>query len=235
MRTSVLLAVVLLAAGCSGATVGGPAPVESPVAGAPAATTPATSSAQPMPAAPPPRGAPIAAVIGWVEAGRPADTAGYHRAVRDEVSTDLGADIAFTVPAGPGGGARATTCLTDARHTGGALACLVDLAAPPAPPTDVYGQWQGGWVDFDGTTLQVGSVHGDPGPFRTGAGPVLPDGAALSFADYRCRAERGDLVCVNYAHQSAARFGPAGVEPFGCLHPAPAPADAGELFRCSER
>lgn len=229
MRTTVLIAMALLATGCSGATVSGPEPAEStgreasPTA---ARTTPQTT-AQPS-TAPPARGTPISAVISWIEAGHPADAAGYHRATRDGEITELGDDIVFTV----GSGARATTCLTDARHTGGALACLVDLVNPPPRPTGVYGEWKGNWIDFDGTILQVGSAHGDPGPFHNGDGPALPDGATLSFSDYRCRAERADLFCVNYAHRSAVRLGPAGTETFGCLQPVPTPVDAGELFRC---
>ena len=56
----------------------------------------------------------------------------------------------------------------------------------------------------------VGSVHGDPGRFAAGTGPELPYGQSLAFGDYRCRSDQAGLVCVNYAHQSAARFSDAG-------------------------
>lgn len=225
MRIAVLIAVSLLAA-CSHATV---KPPEQPTTSTSGSARPATTSPTPAPAAPPRTGAPIADVIGWIEAGRPADAARYHTATRDGQSTQLGDDIAFTSPAGP---SAPTACMTDSHHAGGALACLVSLADPPPRPADVYGEWKGNWVDFDGTTLQVGSAHGDPGPFQSGDGPKLPDGAALSFGDYRCRADHADLFCVNYAHRSAVRFGSAGVEPFGCLQPAPAPEGVGRFFRC---
>ena len=96
--------------------------------------------------------------------------------------------------------------MTDSKHTGGALACLVDLTNPPPRPDTAYGEWKGGWVDFDGTNLQVGSARGDPGPFLNGNGPELANGDSLSFGDYRCRADQAGLFCVNYAHQSAVRF-----------------------------
>ena len=221
MRTVVLIAVSLLAAGCSGASVE-PSPTTTAEASAPPrASAPARST--PTPAVPG-AGASIVDVISWIEAGRAVDAAGYRSATRDGESTELGDDIAFT-----SGG---TVCMTDSRHTGGALACLVDLADPPPPPTEVYGQWKGNWVDFTGDRVQVGSVHADPGPFHLGSGQLLADGTVLSFGDYRCRADRTGLFCVNYAHRAAVRLSPAGVEPFGCLKSAPKPAEGGELFSC---
>lgn len=233
MRSGALIGVMLLAAGCSGATVGPTEPTAvSTSTGKPSAASSTSATAPTAPTTVPAAGAPIAALIQWVEAGRPVDAAGYHRVSRDGVSTDLGADVGFTVPAEPGGAARPTTCVTDARLTGGALACLADLAAPPPRPAAVYGEWKGNWVDFDGTSAQVGSAHGDPGPFANGDGAVLPDGATLAFSDYRCRTDRTGLFCVNYAHRSGLRLSRAGVEPFGCLQAVPAPDDAGALFRC---
>ncbi|MEZ0366351.1 hypothetical protein ACAG26_21995 [Mycobacterium sp. pUA109] len=223
MRNAVLVAVLLLVAGCSRATVGHP---ESPHPGAPAPssrTTTATSA--PVSSTPPDAGAPVAAVIAWVEAGRRVDAAGYHSATRDGATTELGDDIGFTTPADATG---ETTCMTEA----GALACLVDLTNPPPRPQDVYGAWQGNWVDFDGSSVQVGSAHADPGPFLRGDGPGLPYGAALAFGDYRCRADPAGLICVNYAHRSAARFSAAGITPFGCLHPVPTPPGVGKKFSC---
>lgn len=162
-------------------------------------------------------------VIGWVEAGSPADVSPYHSATRDGDVTSLGDDVAFATPS------RKTICVTDSVHRAGALTCLVDLADPPPRPPDAYGEWKGGWADFDGTSLSVGSVRGDPGPFATGAGPELPYGRSLAFGEYRCRS---GLYCVNYAHQSAARYSDGGVVPFGCLRPVTAPPQIGEMFRC---
>jgi hypothetical protein len=112
------------------------------------------------------------------------------------------------------------------------LACLVDLVDPPPRPQDAYGEWKGGWVDYDGTSVAVGSVHGDPGRFTAGTGPELPYGRVLAFGDYRCRADPAGLFCANYAHQSAVRFSDAGIEPFGCLQPITAPPQVGEMFSC---
>ena len=56
--------------------------------------------------------------------------------------------------------------MTDSKHTGGALVCLVNLTNPPPPPATAYGEWKGGWVDFDGTNLQVGVVPRRSGSVR---------------------------------------------------------------------
>lgn len=233
MRTVLLIATAMLIAGCSHATVSEPEQTATTAAGpgsakpSPARTSP---TGQPRPAAPPPDGAPINEVIGWIEAGRPADPAGYHSATSHGETTELDDDIAFTTAGAAGRGA---SCITDTGHAGGALSCLVNLTDPPPRPDDVYGEWKGNWVDFTGTTVQVGSAHGDPGPFGNGDGAELPDGASLSFGDYRCRADRAGLFCVNYAHRSAVRLAAAGVAPFGCLAPVvPAPEGVGKLFSC---
>lgn len=168
----------------------------------------------------------MSAVIAWVEAGAPADPGRYHSASRDGDTTDLGQDVAFVTPSGK------TNCMTDSKNSSGALACLVNLTNPPPRPDDVYGEWKGGWVDYDGTSLQVGSVHGDPGRFAAGTGPELPYGQSLAFGDYRCRSDQSGLFCVNYAHQTAARFSDQGVQPFGCLQPATAPPQVGQMFKC---
>ena len=222
-----LVAVSLLVAGCSG-SVGGDAeriqPVPSTSAPSTASrpsTTPPTST---KPAQPPQPGAPIGAVIAWIEAGSPADAGEYHSAFRDGQTTQLGEDVAFI--------SGTTNCMTDSPNAGGALACLVDLADPPPRPAEAYGEWKGGWVDFAGPTLEVGSAHGDPGRFTNGTGLELSDGQSLEFGDYRCRADPAGLFCVNYAHRSAARFSDAGIEAFGCLQKVTPPADIGLKFSC---
>lgn len=228
MRIAALVAIPLLIAGCSH-TDGGSAHTHTT-----SQVTPGTSSTStaPISKAPgistaPSAGAPVAAVIAWIEAGHPADPGRYHIATREGTTAQLGTDIAFS---SPGGKAK---CTTDSTHTGSALACLVELASPPPQPATAYGEWKGGWVDFDGTNLQVGSARADPGPFVNGTGAELTNGDSLSFNDYRCRAEVAGLFCVNYAHQSAARFSGAGVEPFGCLRSVPPPDGVGIAFNCS--
>jgi hypothetical protein len=224
MRIAALVALTLLVAGCSHGHPG----QSQPGAGAPGSTpaTTTTASGKPAPSAAPAADAAIAQVIAWIEAGHPADPAGFHTATRDGVVTPLGDDIAFTAQAGK------VACMTDAKHTGPAPVCLVELTNPPPAPATAYGEWKGGWVFFDGTNLQVGAARGDPGPFVDGDGPALADGDSLSFGDYRCRADRSGLFCVNYAHRSAVRFGTAGIEPFGCLQPVPPPDGVGLAFAC---
>lgn len=226
MRISVLIAAAVLLAGCAQG-VDGQAQRQQSAATPPSATsrTP-TVTGSPTPAPPPGASAPIAQVIAWIEAAPPAAADDFHSVDRDGASTDLGADTAFVAPAG------AAKCMTD-RRADGALTCLVDLSAPPPRPAEVYGEWKGGWVDFPGATLTVGSAHGDPGPFTDGFGAELPGDQALSFGDYRCRAGADALFCVNYAHRSAARLGASGVTAYGCLQPVtPAPPDVGMRFSC---
>lgn len=222
MRKAAVIAASLLVAGCSHTTGGHSAPP-------PGAAT--TSAGAPGSAAPAPTGAPgagvaISDVISWIEAGHPADPGRFHTATRDGTTTPLGDDIALTAAAGK------VSCMTDAKHTGGALACLVSLTNPPPAPATAYGQWQGGWITFDGVNLQVGSARADPGPFLNGNGPPLASGDSLSFGDDRCRADQTGLFCVNYAHQSAVKFSPAGIDPFGCLKSAPPPDGVGAAFSC---
>lgn len=223
-----LIAACVLVAGCSTSTDGQAERIEpippDPSASSPSRTTPTTTTAKP--AAPPAPGAPVADVIAWIEAGGPADAGQYHVAFREGQTTDLGDDVAFTTPSSK------TTCMTDSRIGDGALACLVDLTDPPPRPEDAYGEWKGGWVDYDGASVAVGSLHGDPGRFTAGKGPELPYGEVLAFGDYRCRADTVGLFCANNAHQSAVRFSDAGIEPFGCLQPVTAPPQIGEMFSC---
>ncbi len=237
MRIAALIAVPLLVAGCSHAgsnhteqtqtSTGASAGTSSSTATSPSVSKPpAPSSASSAPAA----GAAISDVIAWIEAAHPADPARYHDAVRDGVTTPLGNDIAFTANAASA--ADSVVCTTDAKHTGSALACLVNLTNPPPRPATAYGEWKGGWVNFDGVNLQVGQTRGDPGPFVNGNGPELANGDSLSYDDYRCRADQAGLFCVNYAHQSAVRFSAAGIEPFGCLRSVPAPDGVGTAFSC---
>jgi hypothetical protein len=215
MRIAVLVAASLVVAGCSH-TVGGHSEQTQTTLG----SKPPAASAAPV------AGAAISDVIAWIEAAHPADPGRYHTATRDGASTQLGSDIALTATGGK------VSCMTDSKHTGGAVACLVQLTNPPPRPDTAYGEWKGGWVDFDGTNLQVGSARADPGPFINGNGPELANGDSLSFGDYRCRADQAGLFCVNYAHQSAVRFATAGIQPFGCLRSVPAPDGVGIAFSC---
>ena len=237
MRVAAVVVVALvLLAGCSQHMGGRPStgpgtsttsPTRTTAAPSPTGTTSATKTVPPQGA--PAAGAPIADVVTWIEAAEPADPASYHGATREGTVTKLqDGDVAFTVP-----GAK-TSCMTDSMFAGGDLACLVSHPLnPPPEPSGIYGQWTPGWVEFDGTTLTVGGVHGDPGRFIYGEGAQLPYGKSLKFADYQCRSDQAGVFCVNYAHQSATRISDAGVEPFGCLQKVPSPPDIGEKFSCA--
>ena len=102
-------------------------------------------------------------------------------------TTDLGDGVAF-ITAGT-----ESNCVTN-RFQDDALACLVKLTDPPPRPSGIETAWKDNWVDFAGTTVDVGSPHGDPGPFRDGTGAELPAGQTLAFGDYRCRADAGGPV-----------------------------------------
>ena len=229
MRIAALITMLLLVAGCScSRTVGGqPRQTQGPNTTAVSGYAPTSGN---KPSTAPAAGAPMSDVIAWIAAGNPADPARYHAGTRDGVTTQLGNDIAFTLPAAPE--SRPVACTTDSKHTGSALICLVDLANPPPRPDTAYGDWQGGWVVFDGTTLQIGAARADPGPFLTGNGAELANGDTLSYDDYRCRADQAGVFCVNYARQSAVRFSGAGIQQFGCLRSVPPPDGVGIAFSC---
>lgn len=144
---------------------------------------------------------------------------------RNGVSTPLAEGVAFTTAG------TESNCVTN-RYRDGALACLVKLTDPPPRPSGIESAWKDNWVDFDGTSVEVGSPHGDPGPFGDGTGAELPAGQSLAFGDNRCRADATGLFCVDYAHQSAIRLSAAGVETFGCLKEATPPAGIGIRFAC---
>jgi hypothetical protein len=165
------------------------------------------------------------AVTAWIDAGTVSDTADFHSATRDGVTTSLGDYVAFVTPSGK------TQCMTDEKSDG-ALACLVSLTDPPPRPAEAYGEWVGGWVDFDGAAVQVGSVRADPGQFRLGTGTELPYGSTLRFGDYQCRSDPDGLFCVNFAHRTAVGLSDAGVEPFGCLREVEPPQFVGVRYAC---
>ena len=165
MRIAGLIAASVLVAGCSH-SVGGDGERTSPSLTVPPSTTRAapstTSPTSTTPARPPGEGAPIADVIAWVEAGAPADPGSYHSATRGGETTELGEDVAFVTPSGK------ANCMTDSKYSVGALACLVDLTNPPPRPDDAYGEWKGGWIDYDGTSVHGRLGEGRPGPILRG-------------------------------------------------------------------
>ena len=230
MRIAVLVAASALVAGCS-STVDGNQTSSSALTTPPPPTTSSTTSRAPTSAptssagAAPAAGAAIAEVIRWVEAGAPADPADYHSVTLDGVTSPKADGVAFTTADGE------ANCLTNT-YADGALACLVKLADPPPRPPDFPSGWKNNWVDFPGTSVDVGSPHGDPGAFGEGSGRELPSGQSLAFGDYRCRADPAGLFCVDYAHQTAVKLASGGVEGFGCLKKTTPPPDIGLRLSC---
>lgn len=228
MRIALLFGASVLVAGCSQLSGNPPhatqlTPITPSRTTGTASSTPASTSPTSSPAPQP--GAPIAEVIRWVEAARPVDSADFHVALRGGTTTSLGDDVAFTTPSG-------TSCMTDIRHGSTALACLVNLADPPPQPADSYGAWKGGWVDFDGAVVQVGSAHGDPGRFGAGRGSPMPTDRSLSVGDFRCRTDTSALVCVNFAHRTAVYYSDDGIDTYGCTREPTPPAGIGIFYRC---
>jgi hypothetical protein len=233
MRFAVLLVASALLAGCAGCSAGGDShptkltPITPTPTSRPSTTksAPATSTSAAAATVAPGVGATEAEAFEWVEAAPPVDAAEFHVGLRNGTSTPLGEDIAFNTPSG-------TTCMTDVKRSPKNLACLVNLSDPPAQPSDVYGAWKGGWVDFNGGGVEVGSAHGDPGPFAAGQGMPLPEGKSLAFGDFRCRTDTTAFVCINYAKQSAVRFSDAGIDPYDCARQLPPTTGIGIQYSC---
>jgi hypothetical protein len=228
MRIAVLAAACALVAGCSTGTPAGTDDAADRTSSSPSSSPSSTrtsTTASLAPTVAPAAGASVADVIRWIEAGQPADAADFRSVTRDGETTDLGDGVAF-VTAGS-----ESNCVTN-RFQDGALACLVKLTDPPPRPPGFETAWKANWVDFSGAGVDVGSPHGDPGPFVDGTGAQLPAGHALAFGDYRCRADAAGLFCVDYAHQTAVKLSASGVEGFGCLQKVTPPADIGLRFSC---
>lgn len=224
-----LFVVVLWLAACSH-----PSPVPPPsdavtTASSRAAATASTSA--PSVPGPPADNAPIDVVIAFIEAGKAADPTDYHTASYDGRVRLLDAptDVAFRSP-GDLQPREVAGCITT-YNSDSVLHCLPGLRNPPSRPAELAGQWIGGWVDFDGDTITVGSPHGDPGPFMQGSGRELPYGERLAFGDYQCRSDPTGLYCVNYSHKSAVRLGDE-VVPYGCHKESTSSLYVGEQYTC---
>ncbi len=223
MRIAALTALLLLVAGCSGATSRPqPAPAAAPVPPSPAAPT---SSRVPV------SGAAFADVLAWVQGGHAADAGRFRTAkAQDGTVTTLRDDVAFTSPTGK------IKCITDFEDSVTGLSCLVGLKNPPSKPAgDSEGEFVPGWIYYTGTQTTVGSMHGDPGPFVRGYGNQLPYGSRVGAGDYTCRMDSAGLFCVDRAAKSGIQVSDAGVVPFGCLRkqaPTPDVGDVGEFYGC---
>lgn len=184
----------------------------------------------PAPQDPPAAGSSVDAVSRWIEAGHPANPADFRTVDRDGEITHLDdKDVAFRPPVDMpphtlGG------CVTALKYND-PLSCLLPLRDAPTRPAGLGGQWISSWVDFDGATITVGGLHGDPGPFNDGIGRQLAYGDRLKFGDYQCRSDKTGLYCVNYPHHSAIRLGDTFV-PFGCVEQLQHPRSVGRQFGC---
>lgn len=230
MRLVLLLMTSALVAGCSqtldseSSTARTPLSVPSSSATSSASAAPGSTSRAAQPSATIAPDAEIGEVISRIEDGEPAVPGDFGSLTRDGVTTTLDGGIAFTTDT--------VSCISTPKYRDGLLACLVDLTDPPPRPPDVFTVWKGNWVDFDGSSVEIGSQHGDPGPFVEGDGAALPDGSALAFGDFRCRADTDAVLCVNYAQRAAVRLSADGVDGFGCLSAVEAPPGIGVRLSC---
>ncbi|MCF6388533.1 hypothetical protein L2K20_16250 [Mycobacterium sp. MBM] len=229
MRLVLIMVTSALVAGCSqtldsqSSTARTPLTVPSSSTPSSVSPTPGTGSSDAGPTNLPP-GAAIGEVISRVEAASPAAPEDFGSMSRDGATTTLDGGVAFSTDT--------VSCVSTPKYRDAMLSCLVDLTDPPPRPPDVFTVWKGNWVDFDGSSVEIGSQHGDPGPFVDGEGPALPEGSSLAFGDFRCRADTGAVLCVNYAERSAVRLSAAGVDGFGCLTEAQAPPGIGVRLSC---
>lgn len=188
---------------------------------------PGTSTA--APGATPGKTSGIGDVVAWIEAGQPAPAGAYQNVTGPDglgtattttttTTRILGGGAAFRSPS------KGLSCFglppgSDVYAPG--LTCLAKLANPPARPSDTSGQWIGGWVEYTGNAGHIGSVHGDPGPFLAGDGPILPYGQKISFGQDGqqtvCRMDQTGLWCADTAHGSAILLNDQGIAPYGCL------------------
>ncbi len=223
-RLAALTGALLLLSGCgqrgdTGTPDTGTPPLAS-TAGTPGDLAPAGSA--------PADDAPPAAVIAWIEAGNPVRATDFQTVIRDGVTKTLQpGEVAFRPP-GPLAPRALAGCI---RRWEPRLSCLPALHDAPQRPTDLPGQWIANWVDFDGATVSVGSVHGDPGVFNDGAGLPLAYGDTLKFGDYQCRSDPAGLYCANTAYRTVIRLSDT-VTVLGCSRQATPPYRIGAQYYC---
>lgn len=230
MRLVLLLMTSVLVAGCSqtldseSSTARTPLAVPSPGTTSSPTPEPGATSRAPEPSGGVAPDAEIGAVISRIEGSEPAAPEDFGSVTRDGVTTALDGGTAFSTDT--------VSCISTPKYRDGILACLVDLTDPPPRPPDVFTVWKGNWVDFDGSSVEIGSQHGDPGPFVEGDGATLPNGSSIAFGDFRCRADTDAVLCVNYAERSAVQLSAGGVDGFGCLSASQAPPGIGVRLSC---
>ncbi|CPU58138.1 Probable lipoprotein LppI [Mycobacteroides abscessus] len=238
MRLLAIVSMFSVLAGCTGTPPQHVPETRSAIATsstAPSTTTTAASTTPPTTAGGPPPGAaaPVAAVIAWIEAAAPADPANFRTVEEDGIVTQLDGDsVAFRLPGDLP--ARALTGCVSYRWSEPRFSCLGGVSNPPPKPPGIQGQWIGSWVDFDGKTVDIGSLHGDPGPFNNGNGKPLDYGTRIKFSDYQCRSDPSGMYCVNYPNHSAIRLWGREFVTYGCVKLAKPQHGIGEQFTCTQ-
>ncbi len=218
----------VLLAGCTAAPY---APETSAAATVPTAATPGAMGAGGPPPGP---AASVNEVVAWIEAAAPADPANFNTVEEDGTIHKLnGSDVAFRLPGDVPN--RTLTGCVSYHWSGAQFSCLGGIGNPPPRPPGIRGQWIGSWVDFDGKTVDIGSVHGDPGPFNNGNGKPLGYGARIKFGEYQCRSDPSGMYCVNYPHLSAIRLWGKPFAAYGCFKRSEPVHGIGEQFDCKQR
>lgn len=239
VRLMVLVSVFALLTGCASPVAQKTSETSSATStsasGTSSATTVVTSTSAPKPTTaggpPPGPGASAAAVISWIEAAAPADAANFQNVDLDGTVTKLdGDDVAFRLP-GDVPNRTLTGCISY-KWTEPQFSCLGGVSNPPSKPPGIEGEWISSWVDFDGKTVDIGSLHGDPGAFNNGNGKPLDYGTRIKFGDYQCRSDPSGMYCANYPHQSAIRLWGKSFIAYGCVKVKTPPHGTGEQFDC---
>lgn len=168
------------------------------------------------------------ALAAWINEGIADDPANFHDTLLDGVPTPLSSegDVAFRQP-GTVRGRESLGCISSK----GMLTCMPPLSSPVRKPTKVVDHWVGNWMEFDGSTITVGGIHGDPGVFIDGSGKPLAFGHTLAFGDYKCRSDLTGMYCVNLPKRTGFRFSNT-ITPYGCTQ-VEVPRGSGAKFKCA--
>lgn len=234
MRSAIFASILVLLAGCMSPTTHHREQSSSATETV-NATPPPTAAAPPVNAsgpAPGPKAQP-AAVLTWIEAAQLVDTANFNTVELDGTTTDLGVgEVAFRLPATVP--YRTLTGCVSYHWTTQQFSCLGGVRNAPPQPPGMHGEWIPSWVDFDGKTVDIGSLHGDPGPFNNSNGRPLEYGTRIKFGDYQCRSDPAGMYCANYPHHSAIQLWGTSFIAFGCNKDLTAPHGVGERFTCKQ-
>nr|WP_235660691.1 hypothetical protein [Mycobacteroides abscessus] len=235
VRLLAVMSTLGLLTGCATAGTHHTPEINSATVTSSATTTTSDSTAPPTTAGGPPPGpaASVAAVTAWIEAATPADPANFRTVEEDGTVTQLDGDSVAFRPPGDVPNRALTGCISY-HWSEQRFSCLGGVSNPPPKPPGIQGEWIGSWVDFDGMTVDIGSLHGDPGPFNNGKGKPLDYGSRIKFGDYQCRSDLSGMYCVNYPRHSAIRLWGKSFIAYGCVKLAKPQHGIGEQFNCKQ-